>query len=129
MLHDYTALIRKVRNNKVAGMNINEAVDCAVQECINENILREFLLKHREEATDMILTEYNEKEHLEHVANYNKEQVRRQGIKQGLAQGRREQNELDLNTLIKNLMKEDSSMPEDMARKRALQLLGMQRDH
>ena len=77
----------------------------------------------------MILTEYNEKEHLEHVANYNKEQGRRQGIKQGLAQGRREQNELDLNTLIKNLMKEDPSMPEDMARKRALQLLGMQRDH
>ena len=55
---DYTALIRKVRHNKEVGMDINEAVDLAVQECINEGILREYLLKHREEATDMILTEY-----------------------------------------------------------------------
>ena len=81
----------------------------------------------------MILTEYNEKEHLEHVANYNKEQGRQQGIEQGrqqgIEQGRREQNESNLNTLIHNLMKEDPSMPEDKARKRALQLLGMQRDH
>lgn len=69
----------------------------------------------------MILTEYNEKEHLEHVTDYNKEQ--------GIEQGRREQNESNLNTLIHNLMKEDPSMPEDKARKRALQLLGMQRDH
>ena len=133
MLHDYTALIRKVRHNKEVGMDINEAVDLAVQECINEGILREYLLKHREEATDMILTEYNEKEHLEHVANYNKEQGRQQGIEQGrqqgIEQGRREQNESNLNTLIHNLMKEDPSMPEDKARKRALQLLGMQRDH
>ena len=44
MLHDYTALIRKVRHNKEVGMDINEAVDLAVQECINEDILREYLL-------------------------------------------------------------------------------------
>lgn len=132
MLHDYTALIRKVRHNKEVGMDINEAVDLAVQECINEGILREYLLKHREEATDMILTEYNEKEHLKNVANYNKEQGieqgRKQGFQQGLEQGRREQTEMIVKNLIQNLLKKDPSLSEAVARTQAFNLLGLNDD-
>lgn len=72
----------------------------------------------------MILTEYNEKEHLEHVANYNKEQGRQQGIEQG----RREQNEIDLKALTKNLIKENPSLSENAARERALQLLELKEE-
>ena len=72
----------------------------------------------------MILTEYNEKEHIEHVANYNKEQGRQQGIEQG----RRLQNEINLKALTKNLIKENPSLSENAARERALQLLELKEE-
>jgi len=64
----------------------------------------------------MILTEYNEKEHLEHVADYN------------MQKGRRLQNEINLKALTKNLIKENPSLSENAARERALQLLELKEE-
>ena len=35
-----------------------------MKECIGNNILKGFLLKHREEVREMILSEYNEELHI-----------------------------------------------------------------
>jgi len=45
-------------------MPIEEAVERAVTECINEGILVDFLRKNRAEAIEMSLYEYNEELHI-----------------------------------------------------------------
>ncbi len=57
---DYMTLINKIRVYKTEKNNMKEAVNRAVDECINEGILREFLKKHRGEIRANVLTEFNE---------------------------------------------------------------------
>lgn len=45
-------------------MSIGEAVDSAIDECIKEDILREFLERNRAEARAMSIYEYNQEEHI-----------------------------------------------------------------
>ncbi len=45
-------------------MSIEEAVDRAIDECIKEDILREFLERNRAEARAMSIYEYNQEEHI-----------------------------------------------------------------
>ncbi|MBE5912201.1 hypothetical protein [Pseudobutyrivibrio sp.] len=103
-LHDYSALIKKIRDNQKAGMNNVEAIDKAVDDCIKENLLADILSKHRLEVTQVLLTEYDEELHInnEKDISYNKglEQGLEQGIERGIEQGRNEQ----LLESIKNLM-------------------------
>ncbi len=60
-LADYMELINYVRLFKSEGMTTEKAVDAAVERCIKEDILREFLLKHRSEVKGMLFTEFDEK--------------------------------------------------------------------
>ena len=64
-LADYMTLINYVRAFKAQGMTMEDAVDAAVERCIKENILREFLLKHRSEVEGMLFTEFDEKAYAE----------------------------------------------------------------
>ncbi len=48
-LKEYAIYVKKVRTY-AKSMKVEEAVDRAVTECINEGILREFLLQNRKEA-------------------------------------------------------------------------------
>ena len=64
-----------------------EAVKMAVDECINENVLREFLLENKAEVVKMFLTEYNEKQTLENTYNDGVEVGKEKGIEIGKAKG------------------------------------------
>ena len=64
-----------------------EAVKMAVDECINEYVLREFLLENKAEVVKMFLTEYNEKQTLENTYNDGVEVGKEKGIEIGKAQG------------------------------------------
>ena len=59
VLSEYAVFIGKVREYQ-KNMAIEKAVDRAVNECIEEGILKEILISHRAEVKDMILTEYDE---------------------------------------------------------------------
>ena len=52
----YVECVRKYAKTK----RLDEAVECAVNECIEKNILREFLQKHRAEAIAVSIFEYDE---------------------------------------------------------------------
>ena len=54
-------------------MDLRDAVERAVQECIEEGILADFLQKNRAEVVDMSLFEYTVDEHLKWVAKENLE--------------------------------------------------------
>ena len=52
----YVECVRKYAKTK----RLDEAVECAVNECIEKNVLREFLQKHRAEAIAVSIFEYDE---------------------------------------------------------------------
>ena len=59
MLKEYSTFVEEViENNKT--MNIKEAVNKSVEDCIKNNVLKEFLTIHRKEVVDMCLTEFDE---------------------------------------------------------------------
>ena len=58
ILKEYAQYVSKVRIYKKT-LKLNEAVEKAVEECIQEGILREFLLKHRAEVVAMSIFEYD----------------------------------------------------------------------
>ena len=49
-LKEYAIYVKKVRTYAKSMKNVEEAVERAVTECINEGILQEFLLQNRKEA-------------------------------------------------------------------------------
>ena len=60
VLEGYVTLVRYVQENQAAKMRMFDALDKAVQRCINENVLKEYLLKKRSEVMLMLLTEFNQ---------------------------------------------------------------------
>lgn len=52
-------------NRLYEGHSVEEAAEQAVDDCIKDGIMIEFLEKHRAEVIDVILTEYDEQEHME----------------------------------------------------------------
>lgn len=59
-LKEYMFLVNEIRKNSKK-MEFEKAVDTSVTYCIEHDILKCFLLKHRAEVLDMCITEYNEK--------------------------------------------------------------------
>lgn len=57
---EYTARVRKYAGE----MSVSEAVDRAIAECIQKNILKEFLEKYQAEAKNVSIYEYDEERHL-----------------------------------------------------------------
>ena len=65
-------LSEKYRNT----MELKIAIDMAIEECIKEDKLKEFLEKHRREVCNMCLTEFDEKMY--------EDVVREEGIQEGI---------------------------------------------
>ena len=84
-LGGYATFVDKVRTyNK--SMPLTDAVDQAVDECVEAGVLEEFLNKHRKEVRNMVLTEFDEEKFLRMV----REEERAEGHKAGLRAGRLE---------------------------------------
>ena len=62
-LNDYSIYVQRVRDYRTEGMSIEEAVDFTIEECIRDGVLREFLIKHKTEAREVSIFEYNQEEH------------------------------------------------------------------
>ena len=84
----YVDRIRKHQKS----MSLSAAVNRAVDECIEEGILREFLLRNKAEVVAMSIYEYDEKLHERTMMDIGREEGLKQGIEQGREQGREEGN-------------------------------------
>lgn len=84
-LKEYSLFVNKVRENLNAGTSKEQAVSQAVDECIELGILREILMKNRNEVMDMVLTSFDQELHdkQEREAAYNegREEERKTGIR------------------------------------------------
>ena len=88
VLYEYAVFVAKIKRYRDS-MELKEAIDLAVRECIKENILRDFLEQHRREVCDMCLTEFDEKKYEDVLREEGREEGLAEGIAKGLAKGRK----------------------------------------
>ena len=74
-LYEYAYFVQKVRDFLGEGLIRDAAIDRAVIHCIEADVLKDFLSRHRAEVKDLFLTEYDEKLH--------ERTLREEGIEQG----------------------------------------------
>lgn len=78
-LKEYMQYCEKVRE-KSRNMEIGEAVNNAVEECIREGILAEFLKKNRAEAIAVSIYEYDQEAHIKMEREESFEAGKREGM-------------------------------------------------
>ena len=64
-LKEYAWLVDAVRRHQAEKMDLDAAVDAAIDEMPEDFLLKSFLIENRAEVKDMFLTEYNEEKVLE----------------------------------------------------------------
>ena len=69
LLRDYMTLITKIRE-KQKMMDLQQAAYQAIAECIREDVLRDFLMKHRAEVIAMMLYDFDMEKHIESEKAY-----------------------------------------------------------
>jgi hypothetical protein len=102
VLYEYAVFVAKIKKYRDS-MELKEDIDLTVRECIEENILRDFLEQHRREVCDMCLTEFDEKKY--------EDVLREEGREERLAEGRSEERK----TLLEIVQKlKEGKTPEQL---------------
>ena len=83
--------INKVREySDDKGVDIKTAITKAIDYCIEENIMREFLIKHKAEGFSVCITEFDEKIYEAELREEAREEGRTLGLEEGRNLGREE---------------------------------------
>ena len=82
-LREYAVFTDKMRKYTKT-MDIQTAAERTIEECIKEDILREFLTKHRPEVRTMSIFEYDQEKHM----RQEREQAWEEGLAEGEARGK-----------------------------------------
>ena len=109
-LKEYSQYVAKVRKY-AAGMPLDQAVEYAVDECIKENILADFLRKNRAEVISMSIFEYDKEEEEKKLRKAEFEAGREAGFLEG-------QKHAALQSSIesaKRMLKSNKLSPEDIS--------------
>lgn len=80
VLSDYMTLINKIRNYKRKTSKMRDAIELAINECIEEGVLKEFLEKHRGEVMASCLTEFDEQAFIRGIHEEGREEGREEAI-------------------------------------------------
>ena len=79
-LWEYSEFVSEVEEQLKAGLSRDEAIQSAIDHCIEQGILTDILKSEKSEVLHMIfLTEYDEKKHLRHTFEEGKEEGRIEG--------------------------------------------------
>ena len=65
-------------------LELADAVECAIRECIAEGVLKDFLEKHRAEAKEMSIFEYDQEKHMRQEREEAWEDGRAAGVNEGI---------------------------------------------
>lgn len=82
-LYEYAYLIEVIRKHLKRGYRLEKAVEYAIDHCIENDILTDFLRRRRAEVTMNLLTEYDEELHI----RCEKELSFQEGIEKGIEKG------------------------------------------
>ena len=100
-----------------------EAVDLAIDQCIEENILKEYLLKKKSEVKLMLLTEFDEELFARTMKEEGLEEKIEKGLKKGLEKGRKEGLEKGIQIFIEDNLEEE--VPEERIRSKLQKRFGL----
>ena len=124
-LMEYSQLIALIRKHydelveKYAKLGIHkskkeifaEAVSLAIEEAIRNNILKEILKNNKAEVTNMLLTEFDEKDYIEGVKEESERRGEQRGRIEGEKRGRAEGEQFKIITLIIKKVKKSKALP------------------
>ena len=89
-LREYSEFVARLRRCAKQGPSIEEAVERAVTECIEEGILSDFLRSQRAEVIAVSIFEYNEEEELKKLRRAEFRSGKEEGRVEGKAEGKAE---------------------------------------
>ena len=84
-LTDYSLFVHMVHQERAAGKSLEDAIRIAIEQCIRQDIMREFLETHGSEVFNMLLGEWK----LDEAMEYKEQKGREEGERIGLAKGER----------------------------------------
>ena len=113
VLDEYMEFVDSVRKHLEHGTESDVAIDNAVTECIKNGILADYLLAHRSEVIDMVLTEFDEEVFRNGMKQEGFQEGFEKGVSQGISQGIA-QGQSSLADAIKRLRSGES--PEDLVK-------------
>lgn len=93
-LREYVWIVERIKEN-LSGMSDLNAIDEAIDAMPESFVIKPYLLAHKAEVRDMLLTEYNEAEAME--------LFREEGREEGRLEGREEAMAESLTNLIRNM--------------------------
>ena len=106
-LFEYVCYVSKVRKYHLEQkMNLEDAVDLAISECINEGILVDILTNFRSEVKAMSIYEYDVQLHEKTLVEYGMER----GIERGMERGMERGIEQEKIQVIRSLLKENQTV-------------------
>ncbi len=86
-LKGYALLVQYIREFQTKGSELKEAVEKAIDRCIQENHLKSYLLKKKAEVSLMLLTEFNQEAFARAIRN--------EGVEEGIEKGEDRVNQLN----------------------------------
>ncbi len=88
-LEEYSLFVSRVRKyTEQESQNIKKAVARAVDECIEENILKDILVSQKAEVLELVLTTFNREKYEKALREEAIQDGREEGLQQGLQQGK-----------------------------------------
>ena len=103
-LQNYSFLINEIRKNQSSGMSRDNAIIKAIDFCIDENILPEFLTEHYLEVSKMLNWEYD----ADAERRVLREEAKQEGIQQGKQEDKREMAEQLTKLISEGMSVEDA---------------------
>ncbi len=85
-LREYTWTVERIRENMTSGQAV-ETVDETLEAMPDDFVIKPFLMAHKAEVRDMLLTEYNEAEAMELFRKEGYDEGYNEGYNEGYAEG------------------------------------------
>ena len=79
-------LVNRIRDNQ-KNMSTDDAINAAIESCIEDGIMTEFLIKYRAEVFSVCITEFDEKVYTDGIREEGREEGRREGHEEGREEG------------------------------------------
>ena len=94
VLKGYALLIYYIREYQKEAGNLKSAVERAINRCIQEDLLKNYLLKKKAEVELMLLTEFNQEVYEQVIREESRAEGHKEGRKEGRAEGEERANRL-----------------------------------
>ena len=112
MLREYSLLIDTIEKYLTSGYERQAAIEMAVDECIEQGVLKDFLIKHRSEVIDSMYGDISMEEFIEIRKQEQYDLGHEAGFEEGITQGLSEGISQGLNTVAAAMKAKGMSVAE-----------------